>query len=46
MLKVGGIDVSPFEVEARLMTHSAVLEVAAIGVAEDTFAALASVSAG
>ena len=34
MLKVGGIDVSPFEVEARLMTHSAVLEVAAIGVAE------------
>ena len=31
MLKVGGIYVSPFEVEACLMTHSAVLEVAVIG---------------
>jgi benzoate-CoA ligase len=34
MLKVGGIYVSPFEVEACLMTHSAVLEVAVIGVAD------------
>ncbi len=32
MLKVGGIYVSPFEVEASLMTHPAVLEVAVIGV--------------
>ncbi len=32
MLKVGGIYVSPFEVEACLMTHPAVLEVAVIGV--------------
>jgi benzoate-CoA ligase len=32
MLKVGGIYVSPFEVEASLMTHAAVLEVAVIGV--------------
>ena len=32
MLKVGGIYVSPFEVEACLMTHAAVLEVAVIGV--------------
>ncbi len=31
MLKVGGIYVSPFEVEACLMTHPAVLEVAVIG---------------
>ncbi len=31
MLKVGGIYVSPFEVEACLMTHVAVLEVAVIG---------------
>ena len=31
MLKVGGIYVSPFEVEASLMTHSAVLEAAVIG---------------
>ncbi len=31
MLKVGGIYVSPFEVEAALMTHEAVLEVAVIG---------------
>ena len=34
MLKVGGIYVSPFEVEASLMTHAAVLEVAVIGVAD------------
>ncbi len=34
MLKVGGIYVSPFEVEASLMTHSAVLEAAVIGVAD------------
>ena len=34
MLKVGGIYVSPFEVEACLMTHAAVLEVAVIGVAD------------
>jgi benzoate-CoA ligase len=32
MLKVGGIYVSPFEVEACLMTHASVLEVAVIGV--------------
>ena len=32
MLKVGGIYVSPFEVEACLMTHPAILEVAVIGV--------------
>lgn len=32
MLKVGGIYVSPFEVEACLMTHPAVLETAVIGV--------------
>ncbi|MFZ2738413.1 MAG: benzoate-CoA ligase family protein [Burkholderiaceae bacterium] len=31
MLKVGGIYVSPFEVEASLMTHPAVLEAAVIG---------------
>jgi benzoate-CoA ligase len=34
MLKVGGIYVSPFEVEATLMTHAAVLEAAVIGVAD------------
>jgi benzoate-CoA ligase len=34
MLKVGGIYVSPFEVEACLMTHAAVLEVAVIGRAD------------
>ncbi|MBP7564634.1 MAG: benzoate-CoA ligase family protein [Burkholderiaceae bacterium] len=34
MLKVGGIYVSPFEVEASLMTHAAVLECAVIGVAD------------
>ena len=32
MLKVGGIYVSPFEVEACLMTHACVFEVAVIGV--------------
>jgi benzoate-CoA ligase len=32
MLKVGGIYVSPFEVEACLMTHACVLEAAVIGV--------------
>jgi benzoate-CoA ligase len=35
MLKVGGIYVSPFEVEACLMTHAAVLEAAVIGVMDD-----------
>ena len=35
MLKVGGIYVSPFEVEACLMTHAAVLEAAVIGVADN-----------
>jgi len=34
MLKVGGIYVSPFEVEACLMTHAAILEAAVIGVAD------------
>jgi benzoate-CoA ligase len=34
MLKVGGIYVSPFEVEACLMTHGSVLEAAVIGVAD------------
>jgi benzoate-CoA ligase len=34
MLKVGGIYVSPFEVEASLMTHTAVLEAAVIGAAD------------
>jgi len=34
MLKVGGIYVSPFEVEACLMTHAGVLEAAVIGVAD------------
>ena len=34
MLKVGGIYVSPFEVEASVMTHPAVLEAAVIGVAD------------
>ncbi|WP_411882352.1 benzoate-CoA ligase family protein [Polaromonas sp. YR568] len=34
MLKVGGIYVSPFEVEACLMTHATVLEVAVIGLAD------------
>jgi benzoate-CoA ligase len=35
MLKVGGIYVSPFEVEASLMTHSAVLEAAVVGQADE-----------
>ncbi len=35
MLKVGGIYVSPFEVEAALVTHSAVLEAAVIGRADE-----------
>lgn len=35
MLKVGGIYVSPFEVEACLMTHAAILEAAVIGVADN-----------
>ena len=35
MLKVGGIYVSPFEVEAALMSHPAVLESAVIGVADE-----------
>jgi benzoate-CoA ligase len=34
MLKVGGIYVSPFEVEASLMTHASVLEAAVIGMAD------------
>lgn len=35
MLKVSGIYVSPFEVEATLVQHAAVLEAALIGVADD-----------
>jgi len=35
MLKVSGMYVSPFEVEAALVTHPAVLEVAVIGVADE-----------
>jgi benzoate-CoA ligase len=34
MLKVSGIYVSPFEVEATLVMHPAVLEAAVIGVAD------------
>lgn len=34
MLKVGGIYVSPFEVEGALIEHDAVLEVAVIGKAD------------
>ena len=34
MLKVGGIYVSPFEVEACLMSHPAVLEAAVVGMAD------------
>lgn len=34
MLKVGGMYVSPFEVEGALSTHAAVLEAAVIGVAD------------
>lgn len=36
MLKVSGIYVSPFEVEAALMTHPAVLEVAVVGHQDDS----------
>lgn len=36
MLKVSGIYVSPFEVEATLVQHPAVLEAAVIGVIDDT----------
>ncbi len=35
MLKVGGIYVSPFEVEASIMTHPSVLEAAVIGVSDE-----------
>jgi benzoate-CoA ligase len=35
MLKVGGIYVSPFEVEAALVTHQSVLEAAVIGVEDE-----------
>jgi benzoate-CoA ligase len=35
MLKVSGMYVSPFEVEAALMTHPEVLEVAVVGKADD-----------
>jgi len=35
MLKVGGIYVSPFEVEASLMTHNGVLEAAVIGMDDE-----------
>jgi benzoate-CoA ligase len=35
MLKVGGIYVSPFEVEAALVTHAAVLEAAVIGISDE-----------
>jgi len=34
MLKVGGIYVSPFEVEASIMTHANVLEAAVVGIAD------------
>jgi benzoate-CoA ligase len=35
MLKVGGIFVSPFEVEAALLTHPDVLEAAVVGIPDD-----------
>jgi len=35
MLKVSGIYVAPFEVEAALMTHEAVLETAVVGLPDD-----------
>jgi benzoate-CoA ligase family protein len=35
MLKVGGIYVSPFEVEGALVTHPAVLEVAVVGATDE-----------
>ncbi len=36
MLKVGGIFVSPFEVEAALLTHPEVLEAAVVGVPDES----------
>jgi benzoate-CoA ligase len=36
MLKVGGVYVSPFEVEAALATHAAVLEAAVVGHADES----------
>ncbi|HEY8622618.1 MAG TPA: benzoate-CoA ligase family protein, partial [Casimicrobiaceae bacterium] len=36
MLKVGGVYVSPFEVEAALATHQAVLEAAVVGHADES----------
>jgi benzoate-CoA ligase len=36
MLKVGGIFVSPFEVEAALLTHPDVLEAAVVGIPDET----------
>ena len=36
MLKVGGVYVSPFEVEAALATHDAVLEAAVVGHADES----------
>ncbi|HVR94932.1 MAG TPA: benzoate-CoA ligase family protein [Casimicrobiaceae bacterium] len=36
MLKVGGVYVSPFEVEAALATHGAVLEAAVVGHADES----------
>jgi benzoate-CoA ligase len=36
MLKVGGIYVSPFEVEGALITHESVLEAAVVGHEDDT----------
>jgi benzoate-CoA ligase len=36
MLKVGGIFVSPFEVEAALLTHQDVLEAAVVGIPDDS----------
>jgi acyl-coenzyme A synthetase/AMP-(fatty) acid ligase len=35
MLKVGGIWVSPVEIESRLIAHDAVLEAAVVGRADD-----------
>ena len=35
MLKVSGMYVSPFEVEAALMTHPDVLEAAVVGATDD-----------
>ena len=36
MLKVGGIYVSPFEVEGALVTHESVLEAAVVGMADES----------